>query len=42
MKELLLRTRGEEPALAITKDRRLTDYYLLNEDGLAYEAGAIQ
>ncbi|NLM86957.1 MAG: ribonuclease E/G [Clostridiales bacterium] len=41
MKELLLRTRGEEPALAITKDRRLTDYYLLNEDGLAYEAGAI-
>lgn len=40
MKELLLRTKGDTPALALTKDRRLLEYWLLEED-LAFKAGAV-
>ena len=40
MKELLLRTKGDTPALALTKDRRLLEYWNLDED-LAFKAGAV-
>ncbi|HPY93980.1 MAG TPA: ribonuclease E/G [Clostridia bacterium] len=40
MKELLLRTLGGTPALALTKDRRLLEYWNLDED-LAFKAGAV-
>lgn len=39
MTELLLRTRGEAPALALVRDRRLVEYQSLRED-LAFAAGA--
>ena len=40
MKELLLRTKGDTPALALIKDRRLLEYWNLDED-LAFKAGAV-
>jgi len=40
VKELLLRTKGDTPALALTKDRRLLEYWNLDED-LAFKAGAV-
>jgi len=40
VKELLLRTLGGTPALALTKDRRLLEYWNLDED-LAFKAGAV-
>ncbi len=40
MKELLLRTKGDTPALAHIKDRRLLEYWNLDED-LAFKAGAV-
>jgi len=40
VKELLLRTKGDTPALALIKDRRLLEYWNLDED-LAFKAGAV-
>lgn len=40
MKELLIRSKGETPALALVKDRVLIEYWELDED-LAWQAGAI-
>lgn len=40
MKQVLLRTKGAQPALALLEERRLVEYWALNED-LAFGAGAV-
>ena len=40
MKELLIRSRGDKPALALMKDRRLVEYWETEED-TAFQAGAV-